>query len=105
MRKISVYLTLIYCLFHFKTSAQSNQGNSLALKPPMGWMTWNYFADQINEKDIMEMADAMVSTGMLKAGYNYVLIDDGWQGGRDNKGRICKSDEFMVYAGLAAGSY
>lgn len=88
MRKISVYLTLIYCLFHFKTSAQSNQGNSLALKPPMGWMTWNYFADQINEKDIMEMADAMVSTGMLKAGYNYVLIDDGWQGGRDNKNNI-----------------
>ncbi|MBE9601096.1 glycoside hydrolase family 27 protein [Pedobacter sp. MC2016-24] len=54
----------------------------------MGWMTWNYFADQINEKDIMEMADAIVSTGMLEAGYNYVFIDDGWQGGRDNRNNI-----------------
>lgn len=88
MRKISLYLTIICCLFHFKTSAQSNQESSLALTPPMGWMTWNYFADQINEKDIMEMADAMVSSGMLKAGYNYVLIDDGWQGGRDHKNNI-----------------
>lgn len=88
MRKISLYLTIICCFFHFKTFAQSNQSSSLALTPPMGWMTWNYFADQINEKDIMEMADAMVSTGMLKAGYNYVLIDDGWQGGRDHKNNI-----------------
>ena len=60
----------------------------LAPTPPMGWMTWNFYADNINEKDIREMADAMVSSGMLKAGYNQVFIDDGWQGGRDNRNNI-----------------
>lgn len=64
---------------------QSLNSSLLAPTPPMGWMTWNYFADAINEKDIREMADAMVSSGMLKAGYNHVFIDDGWQGGRDNR--------------------
>ncbi|MBI1782300.1 MAG: glycoside hydrolase family 27 protein [Sphingobacteriales bacterium] len=54
----------------------------------MGWMTWNYFAENINEKDIKEMADAMVSSGMAKAGYQYIFIDDGWQGGRDNRNNI-----------------
>jgi alpha-galactosidase len=63
-------------------------GKIIAPVPPMGWMTWNYFADNINEKDIREMADAMVSSGMLAAGYQYVFIDDGWQGGRDNKNNL-----------------
>lgn len=54
----------------------------------MGWMTWNYFADRIHEKDIREMADALVSSGMAKAGYNYIFIDDGWQGGRDKRNHL-----------------
>lgn len=67
---------------------KSKKGPLLAAKPPMGWMSWNYFADNINEKDLMEMADAMVSSGMLKAGYEYLFIDDGWQGGRDNRNNM-----------------
>ena len=67
---------------------KSIQVSLLAPTPPMGWMTWNFYADNINEKDIREMADAMVSSGMLKAGYNHVFIDDGWQGGRDNRNNI-----------------
>ncbi|WP_082915190.1 glycoside hydrolase family 27 protein [Arachidicoccus ginsenosidimutans] len=58
------------------------------LTPPMGWMTWNGFGENINEGIIKEMADALVSSGMADAGYNYIFIDDGWQGGRDNKNNI-----------------
>ncbi|MCO6498266.1 MAG: glycoside hydrolase family 27 protein [Chitinophagaceae bacterium] len=54
----------------------------------MGWMTWNFFGENINESIIREMADAMVSSGMRDAGYHYIMIDDGWQGGRDNKNNI-----------------
>ena len=36
----------------------------------------------------MEMADAMVASGMKNAGYEYIVIDDCWQVGRDNKGKI-----------------
>lgn len=52
-------------------------------QPPMGWMTWNLFQDKINEDLIKEMADAMVSEGYRDAGYEYIFIDDCWQGGRD----------------------
>ena len=52
-------------------------------QPPMGWMTWNLFQDKINENLIKEMADAMVSEGYRGAGYEYIFIDDCWQGGRD----------------------
>lgn len=65
-----------------------SKGQTLAPVPPMGWMTWNYFADKINEKDLREIADALVSTGMAAAGYNYLFIDDGWQDGRDNRNNL-----------------
>lgn len=64
------------------------QKKNLAPRPPMGWMTWNLFADDINEQKIMEMAEAMVSSGMRDAGYEYLFIDDGWVGGRDNRNNI-----------------
>lgn len=56
--------------------------------PPMGWMTWNLFQDKINEQLIREMADAMVDEGYWQAGYEYIFIDDCWQGGRDNRNNL-----------------
>ncbi|MDW8272616.1 MAG: glycoside hydrolase family 27 protein [Chitinophagales bacterium] len=54
-------------------------GNKLALTPPMGWNSWNVFAHEVNEKIIIEMADAMIASGMKDAGYQYINIDDFWQ--------------------------
>ena len=50
----------------------------LAKTPPMGWNSWNTFGENINEALIKETADAMVATGMLDAGYEYLVIDDCW---------------------------
>ena len=67
-------------------SAASADG--LALTPPMGWNSWNKFGCDVSEKLIKEMADALVSTGMKDAGYQYLVIDDCWQVRRDAQGRI-----------------
>ncbi|MFI5124474.1 MAG: glycoside hydrolase family 27 protein [Chitinophagales bacterium] len=62
---------------------------NLALTPPMGWNSWNKFAcDGVNEQVIRKTADAMVSSGMKDAGYEYVVIDDCWQIDRDSDGNI-----------------
>jgi alpha-galactosidase len=66
--------------------AQKFEG--LALTPPMGWNTWNTFGCNINEQLIREAADVMVSSGMKEAGYQYIIIDDCWQGGRDSMGFV-----------------
>ncbi len=47
-------------------------------KPPMGFNTWNTFAQNISDEMIRETADAMVEKGLLKAGYEYLVIDDCW---------------------------
>ncbi len=46
--------------------------------PPMGWNTWNTFGENINDQLIRETADVMVESGLLKAGYEYLVIDDCW---------------------------
>ncbi|MFN8580833.1 MAG: glycoside hydrolase family 27 protein [Gemmatimonadaceae bacterium] len=60
----------------------------LAPTPPMGFNTWNKFGCDVSDRLVREMADAIVSSGMKDAGYQYVVIDDCWQVGRDTSGRI-----------------
>jgi alpha-galactosidase len=60
----------------------------IARTPPMGWNSWNKFGCNVSEKLIREAADAMVSSGMKDAGYQYVVIDDCWQVSRDKNGTI-----------------
>jgi len=62
--------------------------DALAPTPPMGWNSWNKFACDVSEQLIRETADAMVASGMKDAGYQYVVIDDCWQVGRDSVGNI-----------------
>ena len=40
----------------------------LGQTPPMGWNSWNTFGPNINEKLIMEIADARVEKGSQDAG-------------------------------------
>lgn len=60
----------------------------LAPKPPMGWNSWNAFGDTVSAAVIRETADAMLESGMLERGYQYIVIDDFWHGGRDAKGYL-----------------
>lgn len=53
--------------------------------PTMGWSSWNTFALNISEQIIKEQAAVMRQSGLLKAGYNHINIDDGYFGGRDKE--------------------
>ena len=79
------------------TCAFGQAGNAnaarLALTPPMGWNSWNKFGCDVSENLIRETADAVVSTGMKDAGYQFVNIDDCWQVSRDGAGNIVADAE------------
>jgi alpha-galactosidase len=60
----------------------------LASTPPMGWNSWNKFGCNVSEELIRSVADSMVRSGLKAAGYEYVVIDDCWQGDRDSNGNI-----------------
>src|SRR5438874_12779764 len=61
---------------------------TLAATPPMGWNSWNHFADKVNDSVVRAAADSLVSSGLRDAGYIYVNIDDTWEGQRDAQGVI-----------------
>ena len=85
---IAILLALGIVWSNGALAAQSAPGSSLAQTPPMGWNSWNKFACNVSEQLIRETADAMVSSGMQSAGYQYVNIDDCWQVSRDAQGTI-----------------
>jgi alpha-galactosidase len=61
----------------------------LAPTPPLGWNSWNTFETEIDEALIRQTAEAMIANGMQAAGYNYIVIDDGWEAKeRDEMGNI-----------------
>jgi alpha-galactosidase len=80
-------------LLVFSISMNAQKFEGLAKTPPMGWNSWNKFACNVDEKLIRETADAMASSGMKDAGYEYVVIDDCWQVSRDENGNIVPDPE------------
>ena len=83
MKRILLIIVGLACV-----SASGQKFDQLALTPPMGWNSWNKFGNAINEELIRQTADAMVSSGMKAAGYEYINIDDTWEGERDSRGFI-----------------
>ncbi|WP_329560416.1 NEW3 domain-containing protein [Kitasatospora sp. NBC_01266] len=57
--------------------------------PPMGWNDWSYYQCGIDEKTILGNAQALVTTGLAKKGYDTVTIDDCWMSQqRDAQGNL-----------------
>jgi alpha-galactosidase len=73
----------------------------LAATPPMGWNSWNHFANHVTDADVRSAADELVSTGMRDAGYVYVNVDDTWQGKRDAQGVLHTNSRFPDMKALA----
>lgn len=93
MNKLSrlVILLSALCGFLFSSELMANKFSGLADTPQLGWNSWNTFGCDVNEALIREMADTMVSSGMKKAGYRYINIDDCWHGERNTHGDITEN--------------
>ncbi|MDX1935113.1 MAG: ankyrin repeat domain-containing protein [Capsulimonadales bacterium] len=51
--------------------------------PPLGWSAWNLFGDTVDFEKVREQADWLIRSGLAAHGFNYILLDDAWQGRRD----------------------
>ncbi len=85
MMRPKIAVLLLTC---FAPLAMAQKFEGLAKSPQLGWNSWNKFGCNVSDQLIRETADAMVSTGMKDAGYQYVNIDDCWHGERDARGFI-----------------
>jgi alpha-galactosidase len=83
----------LLCAFLLPVVPAFSQGKA-AVTPPMGWNSWNHFANKVTDADVRSAADALVATGMRDAGYVYVNVDDTWQGKRDAEGVLHPNERF-----------
>lgn len=91
------------CILFTSQFVYAQKWDGLALTPPMGWNSWNTFQGNINEKLVMETADAMVSSGVKDAGYLYLVLDDAWmEKERDSKTGDLVPDPVKFPAGMKA---
>jgi len=67
--------------------AQKHPG--LAMTPPMGWNSWNTFGMNVTEQLVKGTAETMIANGMQAAGYDTIVLDDGWEAAsRDADGNL-----------------
>ena len=115
MKKVVLVLMILF-FGSYQGFSQNLQMNNRPKTPYLGWSSWNEFRVNIDEKMIREQADFMVSSGMAAAGYTYIGIDDGFQGGRDDYGNLLVDKkkfpsgmkslaDYIHLKGLKAGIY
>jgi alpha-galactosidase len=75
--------------------------HKLALTPPMGWNSWNVWGTAVDAAKVRAAADAMVSSGLAAHGYQFINIDDAWEGARDANGQIQTNEKFGDMKALA----
>ena len=73
----------------------------LAQTPPMGWNSWNIWSRQLDDGKVRRAADWMIKSGLAAHGYQYINIDDTWEGERDANGEILTNKKFPDMKALA----
>lgn len=84
----TIFYRLILTLILAPCFLYAQEPSSHPKTPMMGWSSWNNFRVDISEQVMKAQADAMVLTGLKKAGYNFINMDDGFFGGRNEKGEL-----------------
>ena len=90
-------------------------GNDICLTPLLGCNTWGGWGAKVKDANLRAAAEAMVKLGLINHGWQYINIDDGWQGNRGGKYNAIQPNEkfgdmralcdFIHGLGLKAGIY
>ncbi len=90
-------------------------GDKLLLTPLLGCNTWGGWGSKVTDANLRAAAKAMVDTGLINHGWQYINIDDGWQGKRGGPYNAIQPNEkfpdmkglcdYIHGLGLKAGIY
>jgi alpha-galactosidase len=75
--------------------------DALARTPPMGWNSWNVWGPAVTQAKVQEAAEWLERSGLAAHGYQYLVIDDTWEGARDANGELAPNKKFPDMRALA----
>jgi len=78
-------------------------GNNICLTPPLGWNSWNCWGLSVSDPKVRASADGMVKSGLIRHGWTYMNIDDGWEAPEraPETGAIRTNEKFTDMKGLS----
>src|SRR5271163_2671037 len=74
MRRPPFLATLVVCSLLTAAVAQTPP---IASTPPMGWNSWDVYAQNITEAQVKENAD-FIAKNLKQYGWSYIVVDEGW---------------------------
>ncbi|MDD4869113.1 MAG: glycoside hydrolase family 27 protein [Kiritimatiellae bacterium] len=90
-------------------------GDDTCLTPLLGCNTWGGWGSKVADANLRAAAEAMVRLDLINHGWQYINIDDGWQGKRGGKYNAIQPNEkfpdmkalcdYIHSLGLKAGIY
>ena len=101
MSRYSLVTLIAGCLFLSASALDNGQ----AIKPQMGWNSWNHFGCNLDEDTVRSTAKTLVDSGLAKVGYTYVNLDDCWADHRDNATRVIPSAKGFPSGMFQLGEY
>ncbi len=75
--------------------------DALARTPPMGWNSWNVWGPAVDAQKVLAAAEALERSGLAAHGYQYIVIDDAWEGTRGADGVLHPNEKFPDMRALA----
>jgi alpha-galactosidase len=75
--------------------------DALARTPPMGWNSWNVWGPAVDAQKVLAAAEWLDRSGLAAHGFQYVVIDDAWEGKRTASGEIVPNEKFPDMRSLA----
>ena len=71
---------LAAALLHGSASAQDEVATfrTWAMTPPMGWNSWDCYYSSVTEQEVMQNAQYLVDSDLVRYGWKYVVIDIRW---------------------------
>ena len=75
--------------------------DALARTPPMGWNSWNVWGPAVDADRVLDAARLLDESGLADHGFQYVVIDDAWEGERAANGELRPNEKFPDMRALA----
>jgi alpha-galactosidase len=75
--------------------------DALALTPPMGWNSWNVWGPAVDAQKVLDAAEWLDRSGLAAHGFQYIVIDDTWEGKRTPNGELLPNEKFPDMRALA----
>lgn len=76
--------------------------NDVALRPPMGWNSYDYYNTMVTEEDVKRNADFMAEN-LKQYGWEYIVVDIQWSD--PAAGSLCPQVQYVPFTRLCTDEY